>query len=300
VGSLSKENVHSFSNLTETILERIILKFASKIPSVMIYKKGYVPAILIIAVIILSMSCNQTKPEPLKIAVTKATKNYLNWLHKGDSALVPVDMYTLDLDTALAALVQCHGLLVTGGEDLQPEYYGKGAERDLCKETDPRRDTLEMALIRKALELNMPVLGICRGEQAINVALGGTLIVDIPSHFKDLPRINHVVHQCENYLNCHHQVHILESTLLSSITGCDTGFVNTNHHQAVEVIAPGLVCNARSFDGITEGIEWEVPAGKPFLLGIQWHPERMDTSNSLSGRVLAEFILKSREFKEKK
>ena len=146
----------------------------------------------------------------------------------------------------------------------------------------------------------MPVLGICRGEQILNVSLGGSLIVDIPAHFEQLPRIYHIIHQCADYLNCFHSVHVFPNTLLHLITGCDSGFVNTNHHQAAERLAPGLICNARSNDGLTEGIEWEVYQEKPFLMGVQWHPERMDTSNALSGKLLKEFITRSKEFKEKK
>jgi putative glutamine amidotransferase len=244
--------------------------------------------------------CNQSKKEPMKIAVTKASKNYINWLKKGDSTLIPLDMYSMDFDTALGSLENCAGLLVTGGEDVQPEYYGQAGEKYLCKELDPRRDTLELALIKKALGLKMPVLGICRGEQIINVSLGGSLIVDIPDHFQHLPRINHITHQCEDYLKCVHSVHIFPNTLLHSIVGCDTGFANTNHHQAVDRLAPGLICNAKSFDGLTEGIEWETSPDKSFLIGVQWHPERMDTSNVLSGKLLKEFIAQSKKFKEKK
>jgi putative glutamine amidotransferase len=235
----------------------------------------------------------------MKIAVTKATSNYINWLKKGDSTLIPLDMYPMNIDSALQGLDHCAGLLVTGGEDVQPEYYGKAGEKHLCTEMDPRRDTLEIALIKKALEMKMPVLGICRGEQILNVTLGGSLIVDIPAHFEQLPRIYHIIHQCSDYLNCFHQVHVFPNTLLHSIAGCDTGFVNTNHHQAVEGLAPGLVCNARSYDGLAEGIEWEVSQNKSFLIGVQWHPERMDTSNALSGKLLKEFIKRSKEFKDK-
>ena len=244
--------------------------------------------------------CNPPKKEPMKIAVTKATKNYINWLKKGDSTLIVIDMYPMDIDSALTGLDQCSGLLVTGGEDVQPEYYGKADEKHLCTEMDPHRDTLEIALIRKALELKMPVLGICRGEQILNISLGGSLIVDIPAHFEQLPRIYHVTHQCDDYLKCYHSVHLFPNTLLHSIGAIDTGFVNTNHHQAAERLAPGLICNARSLDGLTEGIEWEAYQEKPFLMGVQWHPERMDTSNALSGKLLKEFIYRSEEFKMKK
>ena len=260
--------------------------------------KIFHPVLFLISIIFMN-GCHSDKKEPMKIAVTKAKTNYMNWLRKGDSTLNLVDMYAMDVDTALRELEHCSGLLVTGGEDVQPGYYGKEEEQHLCAEMDPRRDTLEIALVRKAVEMNMPILGICRGEQIINVALGGWLIVDIPTHFEKLPRIYHITHQCEDYLKCFHAVHVFPNSLLHSIVGCDTGFVNTNHHQAVDGLAPGLVCNARSYDGLTEGIEWELSGDKPFLLGVQWHPERMDTSNSLSGKLLKEFLRQSAEFNSK-
>jgi putative glutamine amidotransferase len=257
----------------------------------------FIAVSLLITTVAFFSGCNTEKKEQIRIAVTKASSNYINWLKKGDSTLVIVNMYPLDRDSALKELDRCSGLLVTGGEDVQPEYYGKESEKHLCTETDPSRDTLEMALIRKAFELKMPVLGICRGEQIINVALGGSLIVDIPSHFLHLPRIYHIVHQCEDYHKCFHQVNIFPNTFLRSLTGCDKGIVTTNHHQAVDQLAPGLVSNARSEDGLTEGIEWESQEGKSFMIGVQWHPERMDTSNCLSGKLLLEFINRSQIYK---
>ena len=240
------------------------------------------------------LACSaQNKSKPMRIAVSKATTNYVNWLKKADTTAVFIDMYGLGLPAAINELKNCSGLLVTGGEDVQPEFYGKGNEKQLCKEMDPRRDTLETELIKKALEMKMPVLGICRGEQIINVALGGTLIVDIPAFYKSA---DHIRHQCEDYLKCYHSVDILKNTLLHDIVSCDTGFVTSNHHQAIEQLGGGLRINAMSKDGLIEGIEWDHPEGKSFLLAVQWHPERMDTSNSCSGKVLKEFFFQSIKF----
>jgi putative glutamine amidotransferase len=254
-------------------------------------------------------ACNPVKPVPLKIAVSKATKNYINWIKKADSSIIPVNMYELGLDSAMAEMEECSGLLVTGGEDVQPEYYGKANERNLCGDMDPYRDTLEIALINRALELKMPVLGICRGEQIINVALGGSLIVDIPAWFSTLTGHKEPVtgnpgpgsgirHQCEDYLNCFHSVKVVTGSRLRSITGCDTGFVNTNHHQAADRLAPGLRISSKAPDGITEGIEWSDREGRSFLIGVQWHPERMDTSNSFSGKLLKEFYFQAVRYHE--
>lgn len=263
--------------------------------------------------------CTIPKDKPLQIAVSKASPNYVKWLKKEDSLVIVLNLYNLPLDSAIKQLRQCSGLLLTGGEDIQPDLYGKEDEITFCTETDPVRDTLELTLIRKALELKMPVFGICRGEQILNVALGGTLIIDIPNYKLQndqdgvkavyppgsklqAVRIEQpdILHQTDDYLHCFHRANILHNTLLYSIVRCDTGTVTSNHHQAVENPAPDLQINAQAPDGIVEGIEWKNPKGRSFLLGVQWHPERMDTANALSGKLLKQFIFQSRVFKKSK
>jgi len=229
------------------------------------------------------MGCFHGKP--VKIALSKATPNYIRWLKHADSSLILVDLYPLSRDTALFLLGECSGLLLTGGEDIYPGWYGKESDTGRCTEMNPHRDSLEMALITKAMEIKMPVLGVCRGQQILNVYLRGKLIIDIPADFKPAR-----IHQCEDYLHCFHTVFITKNTLLHKIAGCDSGSVTTNHHQAVEILSPLLTANARSADGLIEGIEWRNPAGKSFLLGVQWHPERMEKSNGLSGHIADEFI----------
>jgi putative glutamine amidotransferase len=262
--------------------------------------------------------CSTLQDKPLQIAVSKASPNYIKWLKKGDSTLIPVNLYNLPVDSALKELRKCSGLLVTGGEDIQPDLYGKKEEITFCTETDPARDTLEMALIRMAIKLKIPVMGICRGEQMLNVALGGTLIIDIPgyklqssasslqssvsspqSSVFSLPAADSL-HQMTDYLKCFHPVNVLHNTILYSIVKCDTGIVTSNHHQAVETPAPDLQINVKAFDGIAEGVEWKEPEGKSFLLGVQWHPERMDTANALSGKLLKQFIFQTHLFGKQK
>jgi len=117
-----------------------------------------------------------------------------------------------------------------------------------------------------------------RGHQILNVFLGGNLIIDIPKDFDTL-----IKHQCDDYMHCFHRVVVKKNTLLSKMCHCDSSSVTTNHHQAVEQLSPLLVSNANTGDNLIEGIEWRHPEGKSFLLGVQWHPERMDKINPLSG-----------------
>ena len=230
---------------------------------------------------------NQTfcQTVPLKIGLSKASPNYVNWLKRADPAIQTIDLYLLPIAAAVKELNQCSGLLLTGGEDVWPGRYGKLADTLRCTEMNPHRDSLEMALIEKALALKMPVVGICRGNQILNVYLGGTLIIDIPKDYKP-----GIVHQCDDYLNCIHRVDVRKTSILAGISLCDSARVTTNHHQAVERLSQQVVANALSDDKLIEGIEWQNPVGKSFILGVQWHPERMDVTNPLSGPIATEFI----------
>jgi putative glutamine amidotransferase len=231
------------------------------------------------------------QPAPLKIGISKASPNYLHWLKNSDPSLHTVNFYGMTAAEAVRHLRQCNGLLLTGGEDIFPGRYGKEYDTVRCTEIDPYRDSLEFALIEKALELKIPVLGICRGHQILNVYLGGSLIVDIPSD-----RGTKVIHQCDDYLNCFHSVTVTGKTLLAEICKCDSAGVTTNHHQAIDRLSPLLKINAVSDDGLAESIEWLEPANKSFLLGVQWHPERMDFVNPLSSRIAREFLMQSAKY----
>ena len=157
-------------------------------------------------------------------------------------------------------------LLLTGGGDLAPACYGQalsGAEA-----IDAARDARELALVRDFLARGLPVLGICRGEQILNVALGGTLIQDIPSQRPEAAGENH--RDNEHRYAPNHPARVLPGTLLRSLMGCDELLTNSVHHQAVDTPAPGMRVCALSPAGIVEGIE--ATDGR-FLLGLQWHPE---------------------------
>lgn len=256
-------------------------------------KKRRFLAAFIWAVVFLTIAgCNGEKK--IRIALSKASPNYERWLKQADSSLVLIDLYGMTPDSAAYLLAGCSGLVITGGDDVYPGWYGKEADTLVCTGFDRPRDTLEMRLIARALELNLPMLGICRGHQIINVYLNGTLIPDIPRE-KGLV----VVHQCEDYTRCTHSVMLRHDTRLYEITGRDSGIVTTNHHQAIHLLSPVLKANVYSADGLAEGTEWMNPAGKGFLLTVQWHPERMDTANPLSGRILNAFFNECKKFRSK-
>lgn len=171
------------------------------------------------------------------------------------------------------------GLVMTGGADVSPLWYGEEPHQQL-QAVDPVRDEYELKLLKLATDRNIPVLGICRGEQLINVAFGGTLYQDIPSQRRD----NHIKHVQEMPAeNGSHTVSTVPDTQLAAIIGTGSFAVNSFHHQAVKDVAPGFRAAAHSADGVIEAIEaWP---DRP-VFGVQWHPEGLvaggDTSRMLN------------------
>ncbi len=206
-------------------------------------------------------------------------ESYVRWLKRGGE----------DVDIALLSstlqnqrlLSQCDALVLSGGGDVHPRFYAMPDSIGGCKDVDEARDQFELDLVERARTHRMPILGICRGSQLLNVALGGTLIMDIEkAGFRD-HRIGDAVQQL-------HPVSVDRGSYLASVLGTLKGDANTFHHQAIDRPGLGLRISARAHDGIAEGIELERPAGLPFLLGVQWHPERIRDVNSPFSRLLLE------------
>jgi putative glutamine amidotransferase len=190
-------------------------------------------------------------------------ENYCNAVRRAGG--LPV-LLPHEPDMAAEYLGRIDGLVVTGGGfDVDPALFG-AASRHPSVTTKGRRTAFELAATRGALDRGMPVLGICGGQQLLNVALGGTLIQHIPDEIPDaLP------HRQPNPRNeAGHKVRIVAGTLLYRLAGVEELAVNSAHHQAVKKAGPGLVVDARAEDGVVEGIE---DPRRRFCLGVQWHPE---------------------------
>lgn len=186
------------------------------------------------------------------------------------------------------------GLVLSGGEDVDPEL-SKASPTTLVEAIDRRRDDFEMDLLRQAMQHALPVLGICRGLQVANVYFGGTLIADLPSAGFQ----NHTAKKGDPPLQ--HRIEVNEGSLLHSITGVTAGEINSFHHQSVLVPAKELVVTGSSQDGVVESMEWKTPEGKPFLLLVQWHPERMtDRSNPFTSAVASAFFSETEQYHRQK
>lgn len=176
----------------------------------------------------------------------------------------------------------CDGFLFTGGQDVAPQLYGE-ATKPTCGELCPARDTLERELLRQALERDKPLLGICRGLQFLNVALGGTLYQDLPTEHPS--EIGHSMKP--PYDQAAHMVCILPDTPLAALLQKQELGVNSCHHQAIKTLAPGLVEMARSTDDLIEAVY--LP-GKTFVWAVQWHPELSFRTDENSRKIFAAFV----------
>jgi putative glutamine amidotransferase len=188
------------------------------------------------------------------------------------AGLIPIVIPPLaSPDHARSILERVDGLLLTGGEDVDPALYGQD-RIDKCGEPNKARDETEIALSLAARELGKPLLAICRGPQVLNVAFGGTLIQDIPSQATGSLR-----HNADDARSSRiHDVSIEPDSLTARAIGATKVSVNSLHHQSVKDIAPGFRVAATAPDGIVEAIEWD--GADWWAMGVQWHPEEMNDS----------------------
>lgn len=178
-------------------------------------------------------------------------------------------------------LAMVDGLLITGGEDIDPAQYEQRRHPSVIR-TDPFRDRFEIAVARFALNQDLPLLGICRGSQVINVAAGGTLVQDLPSQ-----QPSSIAHAQPDMTKLAHEVVIASESRLHAILGLDRLSVNSAHHQAVESVAPPLRPVAWAGDGVIEGME--SPARR-WVVAVQWHPEMLYAGDQVQKRLFEAFM----------
>ena len=233
--------------------------------------------------------------ETVKIGITHTGRedkhmNYVKWI-KGNSP--DIEIITLSAENG-NTVEDCDALVLSGGIDMHPKYY-KGNE---TYDNQPlrfkeSRDDFELKAFDAAIKNAIPVLGICRGLQLINVFCEGTLVQDLGKN-KNKIHQDFVEEDKKMERDSKHHVKVEAGTILHDIVKVDSGTVNSAHHQAIQELGKDLMANSWSEDGIIEGIEWKDKNKKSFMLAVQWHPERMDkadlTNSPLSNNIRDQFI----------
>jgi putative glutamine amidotransferase len=191
---------------------------------------------------------------------------------------------------ARAMVARAAGVLLTGGADVGPELYARGLSRALRRTVsapERERDLFELQVLAEVFRQRRPLLAICRGLQILNVALGGSLLVDIGSQTKHA--LNH--QRLDRKDKIVHDVELTPGSLIARITGARVMGVNSSHHQAAGRVAGALRVTARSSDGIVEALELGAgQKGRPFLLAVQFHPERLSARHPPHQALIESFV----------
>lgn len=235
------------------------------------------------------------------IGITDCNKfsNYEQWIASESVQVLKLSAK----ENNISDLEKCDGIVLSGGEDVHPKYYGhpEWMERKakLKLDVNETRDEFEMKVIDKAYKKKIPMLGICRGLQIANVYFGGTLIPNIPTPLNPpeggklqgvSTAITHTLGRGQDAI---HELQIENNSCLSAIIPPSRGWgaVNSAHHQAADKIGEGLKVSARSADGTIEALELKDPKQHPFLVLVQWHPERVaDQKNPLASGLKERFL----------
>lgn len=239
----------------------------------------------------------------LRIGITDCKKfsNYDQWFASDNVVVLKLS----PKENNLSDIERCDGIVLSGGEDVHPKYYGHpewmDRKEELRLDVDEVRDSFEMQVIDQAYKKKIPMLGICRGLQIANVYFKGTLIPDLaaplnpPEGGKPQEKRNTEKHSKENGIDQQHFIKIENNSCLGALippSGGEGGLsVNSAHHQAADKVGEGLKVSARSADGTIEALELKDPKQHPFLLLVQWHPERVaDQKNPLASRLKERFL----------
>ena len=211
---------------------------------------------------------------------SSTNRSYTDWVVRAGGA--PLCLPNPDTALIDRYLDSIDGLLLTGGEDVAPLLYGQEPAKGMGT-VDVPRDRFELPLARAALARSLPIFGICRGIQLLNIAAGGTLLQDLNSQ----PDRGQHQMRASGGRTVHHNIDIEPGSRLAGVLGAERLAVNSYHHQAVAEVGSGLCVTARALDGTVEALEGE---GQRYLLAVQWHPEVMEPDHEPTARLFDAFI----------
>ena len=236
-------------------------------------------SLLVLAPFLFLFSCQQQQQKT--IILSKASPNYIKWIE--DENVIILDAYTIKNTDSILALAD--GIILTGGEDINPLEYNDTANIKVCDTINFSRDTLERKLFDFAFKNKLPLVGVCRGMQMMNVASGGSLYGDIPSeigttviHRNNGEVMHEIALSCSNpyYTNLIFPLHK------------DTFLVNSWHHQGLKDISENLRIIARSYDSLPEATVMDTSV-HPFMIAVQFHPERLGKDNAIHQQMRESF-----------
>jgi putative glutamine amidotransferase len=226
-------------------------------------------------------SCQQKQQKT--IILSKASSNYVKWME--DDNTIILDAYTIKNTDSILALAD--GIILTGGEDINPLQYNDTINFAVCGDINYERDTLERKLFDFAFENKIPLIGVCRGMQMMNVASGGSLYGDIPTEIGTT-----VIHRNNGEVN--HKIVLVDTSSLIFPNGTDTIMVNSWHHQGLKIMSNHLRVIARAFDGLPEAVVMDKSV-HPFMIAVQFHPERLGKDNVIHQTMKSSFYNEIRE-----
>lgn len=212
----------------------------------------------------------------------KMSPSYLNAITSLGALPITLPSVTEDATLISDALSLCDGIILTGGPDVRPSLFGEKISPS-CGSISDERDAFELKLYKMALAQNMPILGICRGVQLMNIGSGGSIYQDI---YCDAG--TRLVHHTLDGIKAQHEVRLVDSSFCEKLGFSSPRFtVNSYHHQSVKALGEGYEPFAYSDDGLIEAIY--MPS-RPFVVGVQWHPEKSFEGNFDSARIIAAFL----------
>jgi putative glutamine amidotransferase len=223
------------------------------------------------------MSSQDGRP---KIGITVHPKRGMDYFTPYRRAVAAAGGEPVDLVPGTETLPELDGLLLPGGWDVDPSFYGE-ARHEMVEETDPELDATELRLFQEAREREIPVLGICRGQQVINVAMGGSLVQHLEDHDARAIGRKHLVHVVE----------VDPSSELGRAAGEERIRVNSLHHQAIRKLAPDLHPTARGEDGTVEGVE----SDDGLIVAVQCHPEELAAEFPWARTLFERFVARARD-----